>query len=132
MNMDFESDRRALEDFIDSRMNELGIDELSVEEFMELAFEYFEANPIPDQTIELGRRAITYNRLTGEMDTWFKLPFVQLYWRKGRFFNDIGQCLLAHFPSLGKLAPINPRRWLEYFGLVDSKNYGDYYMYNRR
>lgn len=130
--MDFESDRQALEEYIDTRIDELGINELSVEEFMELAFEYFEANPIPDQTIELGRRAITYNRLTGEMDTWFKLPFVQLYWRKGRFFNDIGQCLLTHFPPLGKLAPINPRRWLEYFGLVDSKNYGDYYMYGRR
>ena len=73
--MDFESDRRALEDFIDSRMNELGIDELSVEEFMDFAFEYFEANPVPDATIRTAREAMTYNRLTGEfqVDPFFQL-----------------------------------------------------------
>ena len=130
--MDFEQDQENLEFYVRSHSGVSSFEDLSADEYMKYAFEYFEANPIPDQTIELGRRAITYNRLTGEMDTWFKLPFVQLYWRKGRFFNDIGQSLITHYPSLGKLAPINPRRWLEYFGLVDSKNYGDYYMYNRR
>jgi hypothetical protein len=129
--LDFESDRRALEDFIDSRVEELGIEELSVENFMELAFEYFEANPVPDATIRTAREAMTYNRLTGEIDYWHKLPWTELYWRPEHFFNDVWQSVLTHRPGLGVLSVLNLRRWLEYFGLVDPKEADDFYMYGR-
>ena len=129
--MDFEADRAALEEYIEIHAGVSDPDEMDDELFMKLAFEYFHANPIPDYTIRTFRSAITYNRLTGEMDHWNRIPFTELYWRPGYFLNDIGQSLIMKFPALGRLVYLNPRRWLEYFGLVDPKDPGDYYMYGR-
>ncbi len=112
-------------------MDSNGLTEITADEYMRVAFEYFEENPLPDLTFRSQTEAITYNRLTGEFDHWYRVPFMQIYWRKGFFFNDVSQCLICKFPSLGKFAYLNPRRWLEYFGVLAPKPADDFYMYGR-
>lgn len=129
--MEINKDRENLEQYIETHMIANGLEDISQDEFLRLAFEYFEANPIENQVIRTAREAMVYNRLTGEIDHWKRIPHTELYWRPGFFFNDIGQCLLFRFPRFRQYPMLNPRRWLEYFGLLDPKDEGDYYMYGR-
>ena len=127
--MDFDKDREQFDRYFDEYMETHGLTEISLDEVYQIAAEYFEANPIPDQTVRTMFEAVTYNRLTGEFVHWRRIPFTQLYWRKGNFFCDIGECLTALYPLLGKFAIVNPRRWLEYFGLRDPKCNGNIYLH---
>ena len=127
--MDFDKDLDGLNRYFDEYMDTHGLTEISLDEVYEIASEYFEANPIPDPTVRTMFEAMTYNRLTGEFVHWRRIPFTQLYWRKGNFFGDIGECLTALYPSLAKFAIINPRRWLEYFGLRDPKCDSNIYLH---
>ncbi len=129
--MDFEKDQQLLKEFIQHRSGLTGLDELTSVLLIDYASEYFKANPIPDQTIRTQFEAMTYNRLTGEFDHWYRIPYTQLYWRKGNFFSDIAECLKSLYPSLEMFWILNPRRWLEYFGLREPKCVGDYYLHCR-
>ncbi len=129
--MDFDKDLDQLNQYFDEYVNTHGLSEISLDEVYRIASEYFEANPIPDQTFRTQFEAMTYNRLTGEFDHWYRIPYTQLYWRKGNFFSDIAECLKSLYPSLEKFSILNPRRWLEYFGLREPKCVGDYYLHCR-
>ena len=129
--MDFDKDQEQLNQYFDDYVRSHDLTEVSLDEVYRIASEYFEANPIPDQTIRTQFEAMTYNRLTGEFDHWYRIPYTQLYWRKGDFSSDIAECLKSLYPSLEKFSILNPRRWLEYFGLRDPKCEGDYYLHCR-
>ena len=129
--MDLDQDLEQLNEYLDVYMYSNGLTEITADEYMRVAFEYFEENPLPDLTFRSQTEAMTYNRITGEFDHWYRVPFMQVYWRKGFFFNDVAQCLICNRPGLGRFAYLNPRRWLEYFGVVDPKPADDYYMYGR-
>ena len=125
--MDYKKDRENLEAYLREKTGNYEDDEIELEDFLKYAFEYFEANPIADQTVKFMREAITFNRLTGEMDHWHRIPYTELYWRKGFFFNDIFLSIAAWKPRIAWLHYLNLRPWAEYFGIVDPKPEIEFY-----
>jgi hypothetical protein len=127
--LDFDKDLEDFDRYFDEYMSSRGLTEIPVDEVYRIADEYFAANPIPDQTIRTNFEAMAYNRLTGKFIHFRRIPYTQLYWRKGYFFSDIGECLTALYPSFGRFAILNPLRWLEYFGLLSPKCEGSFTLH---
>jgi hypothetical protein len=79
--------------------------------------------------VKLANSAITYNRLTGEMDHWHRIPKTELYFRRQFVINDLLNCLASWKPKFHWVLFFNPRSWGEYTGLLDRRAEIDFYKF---
>jgi len=104
------------------------IDEISEEEYLEYAIEYMQENPFADGVIKLPREAIMYDRLSGEFTTWKRIPYTEIYWESGDFWQGVSVSLYCLRVKHGLMRertykepgePSTLRKLGEYFGLIE-------------
>ena len=101
--------------------------EISEEEYLAYALEYIQDNPFADDLIKLEREVILYDRLSGEFTTWKRIPYTEIYWQPGEFWQGVSvsiYCLRVKYGLVRERTYKDPnelsilRKLGEYFGLV--------------
>lgn len=85
--MDFREDQLALEAYVREACNWRDEDEITENERIKFALEYIELNPLPGAIVRLPREAIVYQRISGEFESWRRIPGTEIYFRKSNFWN---------------------------------------------
>ena len=126
--MDFKEDQLAIEAHVRMRCGWRDMDEISEEEYLEYAIEYIQENPFAEDVIKLPREAMMYDRLSGEVTTWNRIPHTEIYWQAGDFWQGVNvslYCLRVKYGLVRERTykdpgqPSNLRKLGEYFGLID-------------
>ena len=116
--MDFKEDQLAIESHVRMRCGWRDMDEISEEEYMTYAIEYMQENPFADEPVMLPREAISYDRLSGEVTYWKRIPRSNFYWEPGQFWYGMRMSLWCNYVQIGRFR-MKVRLLAEYFGLVD-------------
>ena len=84
--MDFKEDQLAIEAHVRMRCNWRDDDEISDEEWLQYSLEYIAENPFAEDVIKFPREAMMYDRISGEVTTWKRIPGTEFYWQSGEFW----------------------------------------------
>ena len=126
--MGFREDRRGIEGNVRMRFGWRDMDEISEEEYVGYAIEYMAEHPFADDVIKFPREAIMYDRLSGEFTTWKRIPYTEIYWQTGDFWQGVRvsvYCLRVKYGLVRERTYRDPnelstlRKLAEYFGLVE-------------
>ena len=134
--MDFKEDQLAIEAHVRMRCGWRDMDEISEEEYLEYAIEYIVENPFAEDIIKFPREAMMYDRVSGEVTTWKRIPHTEIYWQPGEFWQGVNvslYCLRVNHGLVRERTHKEPgesstlRKLGEYFGLVEpaSEDYAE-------
>ena len=128
VNLDFKEDQLAIEAHVRMRSGWRDIDEISEEEYLMYAYEYMEEHPFAEDVIKFPREAIMYDRLSGEFSVWKRIPYTEIYWQTGEFWQGVNisvYCLRHKYGLVSERTYKDPNelstlgKLAEYFGLVE-------------